>query len=226
MVGSLTVASVGTILIGVGTFTPQGLSAALFYLLHSTLIAAAMFLLAEQIAAQRGHSGDRLLPAAAVRDRTLLGLLMLLTAAWAAGIPPLPGFMGKIMLLSGTAEHVKQPWIWFVVLGVGFLTLLGLARAGVTLFWHVDARVGPHTAQDESSPRTLSAIGLLWVFGLTLIVFASPVKRYIDEAVVQMGDRDHYANAVLGQDSRPGLLRPYDGRKPEAPRSHAKGGQD
>ncbi len=226
MVASLTVASVGTILIGVGTFTPQGLSAALFYLLHSTLIAAAMFLLAEQIAAQRSHSGDRLQPAAAVRDRTLLGLLMLLTAAWAAGIPPLPGFMGKIMLLSGTVEHAQQPWIWFVLLGVGFLTLLGLARAGVTLFWHVDAPIRTNAAQGKSSPRTLSAISLLWVFGLTLMVFASPVKRYIDEAVVQIGDRDHYAKAVLGQDNHPGLLRPYDGRSPEAPGTAQKGGQN
>jgi multicomponent K+:H+ antiporter subunit D len=226
LAASLTVASVGTILIGVGAFTPSALSAALYYMLHSTLIAAAMFLLAEQVARQRAESGDRLAPAPAVHDPVLLGLLMLLTAAWAAGIPPLPGFIGKIMLLSGTAEHALQPWIWSIILGAGFLTLLGLARAGVVLFWHVEGQSVSAAPSDSRGPRTLSAIGLLWFFGLSLMVLASPVKRYVDDAVSQIGDRDNYASAVLGRENRPALLRPYDGRPPAPPAGYGKGGKD
>lgn len=234
MVASLTVASVGTILIAIGAFTPEALSAALFYMLHSTLIAAALFLLAEQIASQRDTAGDRLRSAPAARNPVVLGLLMLLTAAWAAGIPPLPGFIGKIMILSGTSGHAAQSWIWFVVLGTGFITLLALARAGVILFWQVEAPVEskPEGAgrsslgQIESIPRNLSALGLLWIFGIAIMVFASPVRQYVDQTARQIVDRHNYADAVLGRNQIPGLLRPYDGHRPADDRpGQSKGGK-
>ena len=46
LIAYLTVASVGTMLTAVALGTAAGLSAALFYLVHSTLIIAALFLLA------------------------------------------------------------------------------------------------------------------------------------------------------------------------------------
>jgi multicomponent K+:H+ antiporter subunit D len=69
-----------------------------------------------------------------VAQPTLLGLMMLLGAASAAGLPPLPGFIGKLMVLQASAA-LPAGWVWSVVLAVGFLTLVGLARAGSILFW-------------------------------------------------------------------------------------------
>ena len=43
LVAYLTVSSVGTILAGVGLFTPETLSAALYYTLHSTIVIAGLF---------------------------------------------------------------------------------------------------------------------------------------------------------------------------------------
>ena len=57
MAAYLTVASVGTLLVGVAVFSTASLGAALYYLLHSTLALAALFLLVERIAAQRGGDG-------------------------------------------------------------------------------------------------------------------------------------------------------------------------
>jgi multicomponent K+:H+ antiporter subunit D len=57
LVSYLTVASVGTILAGVGLFTPAALSAALYYMVHSTLVIAALFLLVELVA-RRFSSGS------------------------------------------------------------------------------------------------------------------------------------------------------------------------
>lgn len=50
----LVVVSVGTLLAGVALGTDVGLAAALYYLVHSTLIAGGLFLLADLIARQRG----------------------------------------------------------------------------------------------------------------------------------------------------------------------------
>ena len=76
LVAYLTVSSVGTILAGVGLYSPETLSASLYYTLHSTVVIAGLFLLVELMAAQRGEALDKLRPAAAVREPVLLALLM------------------------------------------------------------------------------------------------------------------------------------------------------
>jgi multicomponent K+:H+ antiporter subunit D len=208
LVAYLTVASVGTILAAVGLFTPAALSAALYYLLHSTLIVAALFLLVELVASQRGSVADRLQPAAPVAQPVLLGLMVLLGAASAAGLPPLPGFLGKLMVLQSAAQTSAHAWVWAVVLGGGFLTLVGLARAGVILFWNVQPDSVAHTPAGSSARLTIATMGLLSL-SLLLAVAAAPVKRYTDAAALQLADHGAYARAVLGgtQDT----TRPYQG---------------
>ena len=116
MTGYLTLASIGTLLIAVGAGSSAGSSAALYYLVHSTLVTAALFLLAERIAAQRG---ERWLPAIAVRSpsRPCSGALFVIGAASVAGLPPLSGFIGKLMILQSTATTPGRPWLWSVLLG-------------------------------------------------------------------------------------------------------------
>jgi multicomponent K+:H+ antiporter subunit D len=215
LVGYLTVSSVGTILIGVGLFTPGALSAALYYTLHSTIVIAGLFLLVELAAAQRGDIGDQLRPAVAVREPLLLGGLMLLGAASAAGLPPLPGFLGKVMLLQSASGMPGQSWVWAVLLLVGFFTLIGLARAGVVLFWHVEPGAADAVGASGSSRRMLSAAWAFVAMTLVLAVLAGPVKAYTDAAAAQLASLSPYQQAVLGgtADTR----RPYDARRPEAP---------
>jgi len=214
LVAYLTVASVGTLLATVGLFTPAGLSAALYYTLHSTLVVAALFLLVELMAAQRGPEGDRLQPAMAVREPVLLGLLLLLGAASAAGLPPLPGFLGKLMILQGAQGHPAQAWLWSVVLVAGFLTIVALARAGVIVFWHVQPAPGQALGSAGSSPRLLAAVGLLMGLGLAMTVWAAPLQAYAQATATQLADRAAYARAVLGEGAPGAALRPYDGQRP------------
>ena len=215
MVAYLTVSSVGTIMAGVGLFTPQTLSAALYYTLHSTIVIAGLFLLVELMAAQRGEAGDRLRPATALREPVLLGLMMIFGAASAAGLPPLPGFLGKLMILQSSDGLPAQSWVWGVVLVVGFLTIVGLARAGVIVFWHVTPDSDSAANPAGSSRKLLSSV---WIFiGLTLLLalWASPVKRYTDAAAEQLAEPADYVRAVLGtgEANLPLTTRPYDGQR-------------
>jgi len=214
LVAYLTVASVGVILAGVGLFTPAGLSAALYYTVHSTLVIAALFLLVELVASQRGDAEDRLQPASPVAQPVLLGLMTLLGAASVAGLPPLPGFLGKVMILQSALGTPAQNWVWAVVLSAGFFTLIGLARAGSILFWGV-LPPEPHTrrAGGGSSRRMLSATLGLLALSLALAVYASPLKRYTDAAAAQLADRAAYADAVLGPlgGAAAQTTRPYRG---------------
>ena len=224
LVSYLTVASVGTILAGIGLFTPQAMSAALYYMVHSTLVIAALFLLVELVASQRGETGDRLQPATPVGQPVLLGLMMLLGAASAAGLPPLPGFLGKIMILESAAPTPAYVWIWTVVLLVSFLTLIGLARAGAILFWNV-LPAGNASVRSGSSARLVLATLSLLALSLLLAVAASPLKRYTDAAAAQLTDRAAYANAVLGPvgGAAASTTRPYRGGEGEVRLPAAKG---
>ena len=173
--------------------------------------AAGLFLLAELVAAQRGDAAGDLVPASPLAQPTLLGVLMLLAAASAAALPPLPGFIGKLMLLEASTEHTWQVAIWATVLGVGFLTLIGLARAGSILFWNVRTDL-PAPGSAGMSPKLIGATLLLLATTVAMSVFAAPIQRYTAAAAEQLADRGAYARAVLGaRGEATDSARPYDG---------------
>ena len=211
LVAWLTVASVGTVLVALSLFNPEAWSAGMYYMVNSTLVIAALFLLAELVAAQRGDAADRLEPATPVAQPALLGVLLLLTAASASGLPPLPGFIGKLMLLEASSAHSWQVVVWATVLGVGFLTLIGLARAGSIMFWHVRHDL-PECAASGASPKLVGATLLLIAATVAMSVFAAPIERYTAAAALQLSDRAAYARAVLGaRGDAAETTRPYDG---------------
>jgi multicomponent K+:H+ antiporter subunit D len=208
VVGWLTVASVGTAVAAVGLFSGAGWAAALYYLAHSTLAGAVMFLLVELLARQRGAAGDRLETAAPLARPALLGVMLLVAAAAVAGLPPLPGFVGKLMVLQAAQPHPSAAWVWAIVLLIGFLSLVALARAGSIVFWQVRDEPAPPPV---AGPRRLVlATGLLMAASIALVVFAAPVQRYTEAAAAQLADRVGVATAVLGEAAvRNGTTRPY-----------------
>ncbi len=217
LIAWLTVVSVGTVVSAIGLFTDDAWSAGLFYLANSSLVIAGLFLLSELVSAQRGVVGGRLRPASQVAQPQMLGLMLLLGAASVAGLPPLPGFIGKLMILEAALASPLVAAVWIVVLGVGLLTLVGVARAGSILFWSArdDAVAG---IQSGASPRLLGATFVLLAAGVAMTVFAGPLQRYTAAAAIQLNDRAGYGRAVLG--TRDGVpinnVRPYDGTAPAA----------
>lgn len=221
LVGWLTVSSVGTILAAVGLFDPRAWGAALYYLANSTLVIAALFMLAELVAAQRS-AADRLEPSTPVAQPVLLGLALLLAAASTVGLPPLPGFIGKAMLLEASASHPWNVPVWATVLTAGWLTLIGLARAGSILFWHtVPDRTGAARGEDRvlpagavgggsgASARLVAATLSLLAGSVLLSALAGPTTDYAQAAARQLTDRAAYGRAVLGAESERSTTRPY-----------------
>ncbi len=217
LVAWLTVVSVGTVVSGMALFTTDGWAAALFYMVNSSLVIAGLFLLSEIVAAQRGLVGGRLRPASQVAQPQLLGLMLLLAAASVAGLPPLPGFIGKLMILEAALASPSVIAVWVVVLGVGLLTLIGVARAGSILFWSArDDLVAD--IQSGASARLLGATLVLLSASVALSIFAAPIQRYTMATALQLGDRAAYARAVLGEQGgmAADTARPYDGKAPPA----------
>jgi len=205
MTAYLTVASVGTLLIAVSAFSTATLGAALYYLLHSSLAIATLFLVTGEIAARRGAVGDRLEQGAPVGRPVALGVLFLLSAAALVGLPPLSGFVGKVMILRSTGTLPGAALMWSVILVVGLLSLIGLMRAGSIVFWKATPATQaapPHRRLTLVPPLALVACGA------ALAMFAAPVQRYTDAAARQLGDRGQYAKAILGE-PKAATTRPF-----------------
>ncbi len=197
----LVVVSVGTLLTAVGLFSPSGLSAALVYLVHSTLVTAGMFLLADLIARQRGTLEHQIV-ALPVAQAPLLGVLFFIGAVALAGLPPLSGFFAKLMIMHAAGDSIETRGgligVWGILLAGGLLSLIALSRSGSALFWRT--RGAPPAPEDVSLVHSLPALIMLAASPL-LVLLAAPLQRFANAAAGQLFDVRAYVTAVLGPDA-------------------------
>ena len=194
-VSYLVIASAATLFIAFALHTPESVSAGLYYLVHSTFVTAALFLIVDLVRRQRGELGDALRLPAPMGARALLGLLFLFACVSVAGLPPLSGFVGKFILLDAVPPgHVA--WVWSVVLVTSLMTLVALSRCGSQVFW----RAEPFRSGDvvPSPPRRLevAACVLLLGYGVVLSLGAGPALRYTQDAAAQILEPAQYVEQV------------------------------
>ncbi|MDD0844298.1 monovalent cation/H+ antiporter subunit D [Pseudomonas sp. Gutcm_11s] len=183
--------SAGTLLAAVAIGTPAAHAAALYYLLHSTWVAGGLFLLADLIGRQRGSKGGDLVQGPALENPMLLGGMFFFGAVAVIGLPPLSGFLGKLLLLRSEPSIA----LWGVLLLGGFAALVAFSRAGSTLFW----RVGLSSLDSAELDRgRLFACVLLLACSLGLVVLAAPLLDYSSAAAAQLHDVAPY-RALIGE---------------------------
>jgi multicomponent K+:H+ antiporter subunit D len=208
LVAFAVIGSMGTALVGVAVFAERAMAGALYYVLHSTLIAAALFLLAELIAERRGQDGDRLELKPMPAQADLMAGLYFAAAIAMAGMPPLSGFIGKLLILDGVRDSGSAPVIWATILGTSLLVIVGFARAGSLVFWK--SRTVPATREStELAGRAFAVLPVVVVAGLlagtaALTAMAGPVMTYLDATAAQLFQPDGYIAAVLGPQMEPG----------------------
>ena len=206
LIAYLVLMSVGMLLAAIALGTPAALAAALYYLLHTTLVSGGLFLLAGHIRRQRGAQGDQLLRMAPpLHQPALFGVLFFIAAVAMVGMPPLSGFVGKLMLLAavmpGTpgVTGTQAAWFWAMALGGSLLTLIALSRAGSRLFWRTR---GEATVTDRADGlQVLGTVALLSASPL-LVLFAAPVTAYTQATALQLADPAGYIDAVLPESGR------------------------
>ncbi|MDP3257016.1 monovalent cation/H+ antiporter subunit D [Bosea sp. (in: a-proteobacteria)] len=200
------VASMGNLLIAVGLFDGPGTTAALSYLVHSTLTGAALFLLVDVIAQRRGPQLDRLEPAPAIGNETLLGAMFFLAAIAMVGMPPLSGFIGKLLILDATRGAPHASLIWTTILGASLLMMIGYARAGSMIFWNNTEPVpSSGGAALGRAPDRLTGITLVPILVIAVLLAATaalslgagPFTGAFAATSEQLLDKAGYVRAVL-----------------------------
>ena len=196
------VGSMGTLLTGFSLFTVEALSAGMYYMLHSTFIAAGLFLLVEQISIRRGS--DAVAPGAGFAGIGLLSALFMAAAIAMAGLPPLSGFLGKLLILDAARDSQSMGWIWTLILVTSFLSIVAFARAGSLVFWKRGGDVPEAAPQTALGPHpALPLVATIGVLAMTAVLsaFAAPVTGYLDETARQLIAPTDYIAAVLGSDA-------------------------
>ncbi len=191
---SLVLISSGILLFCVAFASPEGTSALLYYIPHTTLATGGMLMLAGLIGKRRGPLEDRLVRGPCVGNRLAIGGAYAVLAVAIAGLPPLSGFIGKLMLMQSVAPpHWQAVW-WAALLFSGLCMTLVLARIASLLFWQPDDPLPD--IRTGSSGRL--AVGLLAAASPLLVLFAAPVSAYATAAATQLHQRTPYLDAVLG----------------------------
>jgi multicomponent K+:H+ antiporter subunit D len=191
------IGSMGTLLISIALFTPQAITAALYYMIHSTLGGAALFLVVDMVRARRQAEDDAIAPRPVIAQNGLIAAFFFVTAIAMAGMPPLSGFLGKLLVLDAVRAHDQVWLIWATILITSLVAVVGFARAGSMVFWKVDP--APDAASPATPPTALPfvATGGLIAGIVALTVFAGPVTSFLSATSAQIFDKQGYINAVM-----------------------------
>lgn len=127
------VIAVGVILFGVAQMNEIALEGAMFYLIHDMIIKAALFMLIGIVIAITGTSNLRKM-GGLMKTYPALGWFYLIAAFGLAGIPPLSGFVGKLLILQG-GFAAGNIFTTLIVLASSLIVLLSVMRIFIYAFW-------------------------------------------------------------------------------------------
>ncbi|GAA6172998.1 monovalent cation/H+ antiporter subunit D [Colwellia sp. KU-HH00111] len=197
LTANLVIVSVGTLVALVAIQTVEASAAAIYYLIHSTLVTAALFLLADLIGRQRGKYTDQITAGHAIMQPRLLGCCFLVAAVTVIGMPPLSGFIAKVWLLKETL-HANYAFVfWPLYLIASLAVLVGVTKAGVTLFWRHQNTVLANNEQQGVNLPQIIALLILIVAAPLMSIFAGPLSEYALGAASQLHDFNDNIDMIL-----------------------------
>ena len=197
---NLVLISGGTLLLAAADPGVQTLAAGLYYLVQTSLVTGALFLLADAIGRQRGEPADTLDAGPPLHSYAKLGLLFVVFSVAASGMPPLSGFLGKIMMMQALRDSAHWQAIWVALIVSGFVAALVLARSASVFFWEPGAPGIAETPEVDYQPAPgLSlALGMIVLAVLAISFAPAPLTSYARATAEQMTAREAYLPAVLG----------------------------
>ena len=208
------VGSMGMVMLTISLFSPAGIAAALYYIVHSTFAGAVLFLVSDL--ARAGRANLDLTPQPPLAGTALTAGMFFAGAIAMAGLPPLSGFLGKLLVLDAAFDTSAAAWIWAVVLGSSLISILGFARAGSVVFWkaHGVERPEPEEGEEAEAAAPPAALAYAATGGLLALlaahtVFAGQIHGYTTAVAAELFAPDAYISTVLDTPGK--LSEPAEG---------------
>jgi multicomponent Na+:H+ antiporter subunit D len=188
------IVGVGFILAGVASYTTEGMTGSLYYLIHDMVVKALIFLLGGTIIHLTG-TGRLKEISGLIRLHPGLGWMFFIAALSLSGIPPLSGFLGKIFITEGTFE-AGYFWLGGIGLFTSLMVLYSIMKIFMNVFW------GYTDLTEEKEKGTTKGlmlpIGILTILTIALGLGAQGIHAYVDMAVEGLMNPSIYIEAVLG----------------------------
>jgi multicomponent K+:H+ antiporter subunit D len=197
LVANLVIVSVGTLVALVAVQTVQASAAAIYYLVHSTLVTATLFILADLIGRQRGKVADRIISGRPIAQPKLLGICFLIAGVAVIGMPPLSGFIGKVWLLEATLSSDYTIVFWPLYLLTSLTILVSVSKAGSTVFWDHQGKLSENAEHKRVHPAQLVALIILVSSAPLMSIFAGPLSEYAIGAATQIHDFNNNIQTIL-----------------------------
>lgn len=147
----------GFILVGLAVATPAAVEGSIFYLVHDMITKAMLFLLAGTMITLTGTSKMNEM-SGLIRNYPVLGWLFFIVMLSLAGIPPLSGFIGKVLISQGAIEGESYILLALSLLSSIFV-LYSLLRIFLQSFWG-------ETIIGEEEEKPLKKAGYIQVYCL------------------------------------------------------------
>lgn len=189
------ISQIGYMLMGAGLASVLGLAGAIYFIVHNMLSKTAAFLAGGLISRFRG-SDDLAALGGVYKQRPLLAFLFLIPAFSLAGIPPTPGFVGKLMLI--VAGFRSQEWlITAVAIAVGLITLFSMVKIWNEAAWKREPE-GPKPVKGQPVPMvSLITTAIMAVIILAFGLVSGPISSLFTDAATQLFDVSGYIHTVL-----------------------------
>ncbi len=195
------ISQIGYMLMGLGVFSALALAGAIYFMLHNIIAKTNLFLISGVVnRLQRSYDLKKL--GGLYRTQPVLGALFLIPALSLAGLPPLSGFWGKLILIRAGLEAKD-----YLVVGVAMFVSLWTLYSMIKIWTEVFLKEAPKEA------GAVEATGSLWQHSTLLMILpvvvlaaitiflgiaANPVLHLVQRAAGQLMDPTEYITAVMG----------------------------
>ncbi|NUP04127.1 MAG: Na+/H+ antiporter subunit D [Nonomuraea sp.] len=208
------VSHIGYMVFGVALSTVAGLAGAVFYIIHHITVQTSLFLVTGLIERRTGTTSVNRL-GGLMKTAPALAVLFFVPAMNLSGIPPMSGFLGKLLLVQAGLSAGGPEALVLVAgsLATSLLTLYAIAKTWGKAFWRGprEERTGQVIESEESTgeepvvttaavpPVLLGATAALVALGLSFTVLAGPLAALTQRVAAELSDRETYISAVLGR---------------------------
>ncbi len=190
------VSQIGYMVMGLGFFTPLALAGTVFFIVHNIFVKTNLFLVSG--VSHRLHGTYDLKKLGGLyRAHPWIGMLFLLSALSLAGVPPLSGFFGKLVLIKA-GLGIEQFVLVAAALGVSLLTLFSMTKIWAEAFWKPLPDGTAINAPGGGMALLLGPIVTLAVLAVVMGVAAGPFFALAQQAGEQLLNPESYIRAVLG----------------------------
>lgn len=198
------ICGVGYMILGLGIGTSLALAGTIFYMIHSAVVTAALFLVAGLIKSDVDEDGR--LSGLANLHRSWIAAAFGIPAMSMAGIPPLSGFFPKLMLIRASIEAGRWTASGVAVF-TALLVVYSLGKVWARFFWEgagkeATDRIGSTGWGNRPAFFELASliVPIAALTALTMLVgfFAGDVYAVAETAADQLLDPEPYISIVLG----------------------------